>query len=55
MLFQNNNKILRISDDEANLLDNILGLRTVMPAGWTFGQDIYARITAGNIQLENKI
>ena len=54
MLFQNNNKILRISDEEANLLDNILGLRTTMPVGWTFGQDIYARITASNIQLETK-
>lgn len=44
--------ILKISDEEANTLDNILGLRTVMPEGWQFGQDVYSRITFANIQLE---
>lgn len=46
--------ILKISDEEANTLDNILGLRTVMPEGWQFGQDVYSRITFANIQLEAK-
>ena len=44
--------ILKISDEEANTLDNILGLRTVMPEGWVFGQDVYSRITFANIQIE---
>ena len=46
--------ILRISDEEANTLDNILSLRTVMPEGWKFGDDVYSRITVANIQLETK-
>lgn len=53
-MFEQNTFILKISDEEANLLDNVLGLRTVMPEGWQFGQDVYARITFANIQLETK-
>lgn len=45
--------ILKISDEEANTLDNILGLRTVMPEGWQFGQDVYSRINVAKIQLEH--
>lgn len=47
--------IIRISDEEANTLDNILSLRTVMPEGWKFGDDVYSRITFANIQLEKKV
>jgi len=53
LLFQTNNKILKISDDEANTLDNILRLRTTMPPGWEFGNDVYARIHHAGILLEN--
>lgn len=51
-MIKNNLFILRISDEEANTLDNILGLRTVMPEGWVFGQDVYARIKHANILIE---
>ena len=51
-MFANNNFILKISDDEAYKLDIELGLRTVMPEGWDFGQDVYSRITFAGIQLE---
>jgi hypothetical protein len=54
-MFKANNHILMISDEEANLLDNVLGLRTVMPTGWEFGHDVYARITAAGIQLETSV
>lgn len=46
--------ILKISDEEANTLDNVLSLRTVMPEGWKFGDSVYSRITFANIQLEDK-
>lgn len=54
-MFANNNFILKISDDEAYKLDVELGLRTTMPEGWDFGQDVYARIKFANIQLEPKV
>lgn len=44
--------ILKISDEEAYKLDIELGLRTVMPNDWEFGQDVYSRITFAGIQLE---
>lgn len=53
-MIKHNLFILKISDEEANTLDNILGLRTVMPEGWQFGQDVYSRITFANIQIETK-
>lgn len=53
-MFEKNTFILRISDEEADLLDNKLGLRTVMPESWQFGDSVYSRITFANIQLEDK-
>ena len=46
--------IIRISDEEADLLDNKLGLRTVMPTGWEFGNDPLGRLTHAGIILESK-
>jgi hypothetical protein len=51
-MFANNNFILKISDEEAYKLDIELGLRTVMPEGWDFGQDVYSRIAFAGIELE---
>ena len=51
--FKANNFVLKISDDEAYLLDVTHGLRTTMPQDWKFGQDVYSRITFANIQLED--
>lgn len=54
-MIKSNLFILRISDEEAYKLDIELGLRTVMPEGWDFGQDVYSRITFAGIQLEPKV
>ena len=45
-------KIVRISDEECLKLDrkDQLGLRQRMPTGWTFGDDIYARLSAAEIE-----
>lgn len=53
-MIKSNLFILKISDEEAYTLDNILGLRTTMPEGWNFGQDVYSRITFAGIQIEQK-
>lgn len=44
-------KIVMISDEECSRLDrkDRLGLRQRMPAGWVFGDDIFARLTAAEI------
>lgn len=45
-------KIVRISNEECSRLDrkDQLGLRQRMPTGWAFGDDIYARLSAANIE-----
>ena len=50
-MIKTNLAIVRISDDEQDLLDIKLGLRTVMPSGWNFGDNIFARLKAANIEL----
>jgi hypothetical protein len=54
-MFQTNNKILLISDDEQDLIDNKMGLKCEMPNGWNFGDDVFARIKAANIVLEQGV
>ena len=54
-MIKSNLFILRISDEEANKLDNILGLKTVMPEGWNFGDDTLARVRVAEIVLEEKV
>lgn len=54
-MFERHNKILLISDDEQDLLDNKMGLRCDMPIGWNFGDDVFARIKAANILMENNV
>lgn len=44
-------KIAYISPDDASRLDFELGLRTSMPDGWQWGDDILARLKEGNISL----
>lgn len=43
--------IVLINSDEARKLDVELGLRTSMPTGWNWGDSIFARLKAGNIEL----
>ena len=44
--------IVRISKDEAKLLDVALQLKTTMPEGWVFGESSpFARIKSAGIQL----
>jgi hypothetical protein len=44
--------IVLITNAEAELLDNTLGWRTVMPMGWDWGQDPLARLVGANIALK---
>ena len=50
-MFETFNKILLISNDEADLLDNKMGLKTVMPEDWD-GVDVFARPKKAGILLE---
>ncbi len=45
-------KIVIVSDDERRRLDHRseLGLRQRMPAGWVFGDDPFARLTAASVE-----
>jgi hypothetical protein len=54
-MFERNNKILLISDDEQDLLDNKLGLKCDMPKGWNFGDDVFGRIRFANILMEDNV
>jgi len=51
-LLISNLAVVLIHEDEARYLDVDLGLRTSMPDGWKFGDDIYARFHAGNVILK---
>jgi hypothetical protein len=51
-LIEKNLVIIKITDEERVMLDVTLGLRTTMPTGWTFGDDIYARLAEGNIEID---
>ena len=51
-LIEANLVIIKITDEERVMLDVTLGLRTTMPADWVFGDDIYARFAAGNIEID---
>ena len=48
-MIEDNLKIVHITNDQAKYLDQDLGLRTTMPAGWKFGDNIYARLDVANI------
>jgi hypothetical protein len=43
--------IVMITHEEAKYIDNALGLKEVMPDGWTFGDDPLARLHAGGVVL----
>lgn len=43
--------IVLIHNDEAKKLDVDLGLRTSMPAGWNWGDSIFARLAMGNVEV----
>lgn len=51
-LIESNLVIIKITDEERELLDETLGLRTKMPNGWQFGDDIYARLIEGGIEID---
>jgi len=44
--------IIKMSNSEQNTLDNVLKLRTTMPEGWNFGDDVFARLKAAGIELK---
>lgn len=51
-MIKNNLAIVLITNEEATRLDNELDLQTSMPEGWQFGDDIFARLKAGNVTLK---
>lgn len=53
-MFKRNVKIVLISDEEQDILDNKLKLRTTMPYGFEDGHDPLTRIHFSGILLENK-
>lgn len=52
-LIESNLAIVLISREEQNRLDVELGLRTSMPKDWKFGDSIYARLDAAEIEWDN--
>lgn len=46
-----NMMIVQISNEEAKILDETMGLRTRMPDGWEWGNDPLARLRTANIEL----
>lgn len=51
-MIASNLAIVRITNEEADLLDNKLKLKTTMPEGWKFGDDVFARLTVAKIELK---
>jgi hypothetical protein len=51
-MIKNNLAIVLITNEEAELLDNELDMQTSMPENWTFGDDVFARLTTAQIQLK---
>ncbi len=51
-MIASNLAIVRITNDQADLLDNKLKLRTTMPEGWKFGDCVFARLTTAGITLK---
>jgi hypothetical protein len=44
--------IVRIANEEAELLDSNLKLKVTMPQGWKFGDDVFARLVVAGIKLK---
>lgn len=51
-MIKSNLAIVLITNEEATKLDNELDMQTSMPEGWKFGDDIFARLTTGDIKLK---
>lgn len=52
IMIQQNLFIVLITNEEAYQLDITLKLKTIMPSGWKFGDDVLARLKAANIILK---
>jgi hypothetical protein len=51
-MINSNLRIVKISIEEAKYIDNILGLKEVMPEGWEFGEgDPLARLQIGGVEI----
>lgn len=50
-LIRANLKIVLITEEERRHLDSTLGLKTKMPAGWTFGDDPFERLKVAGIEF----
>ena len=45
--------IVLITPQEANILDSKLGMKTTMPEGWEFGDNVFARLDTAGIKYKN--
>lgn len=52
-MIKRNFKLVLISDEEQDLIDNKLGYKTTMPDNWKDGDDVLARLKLANIKLES--
>jgi len=52
-LIKQNLRIAYITPEEAHKLDYEYNLRTTMPAGWCWGDDILSRLNHANISIQN--
>lgn len=53
LMIKRNFKLVLISDEEQDLIDNKLGYKTTMPDNWKDGDDVLARLKLANIKLES--
>jgi hypothetical protein len=53
-MFKRNIKVVLISDEEQDILDNKLGLRTTMPEGFKDGDDPLTRLNFAGIEIVKK-
>ena len=51
-MLKQNLAIVLITNEEAELLDNELDMQTSMPENWKFGDSVFARLDAAQIQLK---
>ena len=49
-MIEKNLKLVHITKNEQQYLDNELGYKTSMPQGWKFGDDPFARLSKANIK-----
>ena len=52
VMISSNLFIVLISKEEAEKLDHVLGLKTTMPKGWSFGDNVFERLDVAKIEYK---